>query len=107
MGLNEVEWVGKSIPGVPYPVCRAEEAQRLEAERKETERREAERRERERIESEERQRLEMDKLGAEDAKYFAVELCEMFTSRETELLQNFVKKNGKMPKLNGMDDDLY
>src|SRR5262249_18056968 len=24
MGYTEVEWVGKKIPGVPYPVCKAE-----------------------------------------------------------------------------------
>jgi hypothetical protein len=28
MGYTEVEWVGKNIPGVAYPVCRAEELQR-------------------------------------------------------------------------------
>lgn len=28
MGYSEVEWVGKIVPGVPYPVCKAEEAMR-------------------------------------------------------------------------------
>ncbi|MBL9030829.1 MAG: hypothetical protein JNM80_03870 [Phycisphaerae bacterium] len=28
LGYTEVEWVGKTIPGVPYPVSRAEELQR-------------------------------------------------------------------------------
>lgn len=28
MGYSEVEWVGKKVPGIPYPVCRAEELQR-------------------------------------------------------------------------------
>lgn len=26
MGYAEVEWVGKKVPGIPYPVCEAEEA---------------------------------------------------------------------------------
>jgi hypothetical protein len=28
MGYSEVTWVGKQVPGVPYPVCEAEELQR-------------------------------------------------------------------------------
>jgi len=28
MGYSEVEWVGKTVPGVPFPVCKAEELQR-------------------------------------------------------------------------------
>lgn len=28
MGYKEIEWVGKTVPGVPYPVCRAEEINR-------------------------------------------------------------------------------
>jgi hypothetical protein len=28
MGYSEVNWVGKTIPGTPYPVCEAEELQR-------------------------------------------------------------------------------
>jgi hypothetical protein len=28
MGYTEVQWVGKTVPGVPYPVCKAEEHMR-------------------------------------------------------------------------------
>ncbi len=43
-----------------------------------------------------------------DAKFFLYEEAKMFTMRESELLQQFMKKHGKMPKQNvGLEEDLY
>ena len=43
-----------------------------------------------------------------DAKFFLYEEAKMFTMRESELLQQFMKKYGKMPKQNvGLEEDLY
>jgi len=42
------------------------------------------------------------------AKYFLFEEAKMFTMRESELLQQFMKKYGKMPEQNvGLEEDLY
>jgi hypothetical protein len=42
------------------------------------------------------------------AKYFLYEEAKMFTMRESELLQQFMKKYGKMPDQNvGLEEDLY
>ena len=44
----------------------------------------------------------------EEAKYFIFEQAKMFTMRESELLQQFMKKYGKMPAQNvGLEEDLY
>jgi formate dehydrogenase beta subunit len=41
-------------------------------------------------------------------KYFLYEKAEMFTMRESELLQQFMKKHGKLPEQNvGLEEDLY
>jgi len=43
-----------------------------------------------------------------EARYFLYEEAKMFTMRESELLQQFMKKHGKMPKQNvGVEEDLY
>jgi len=43
-----------------------------------------------------------------EAKYILYEEAKMFTMRESELLQQFLKKHGKMPKQNiGLEEDLY
>jgi excinuclease UvrABC nuclease subunit len=43
-----------------------------------------------------------------EAKLFLYEEAKMFTMRESELLQQFMKKHGKMPKQNvGLEEDLY
>jgi len=43
-----------------------------------------------------------------EAKYFLYEEAKMFTMRESELLQQFIKKYGKMPIQNvGLEEDLY
>ena len=43
-----------------------------------------------------------------EAKYFLYEEAKMFTMRESELLQQFMKKHGKMPEQNvGLEEDLY
>jgi NADPH-dependent glutamate synthase beta subunit-like oxidoreductase/Pyruvate/2-oxoacid:ferredoxin oxidoreductase delta subunit len=43
-----------------------------------------------------------------EAKYFLYDEAKMFTMRESELLQQFMKKHGKMPKQNiGLEEDLY
>jgi len=42
------------------------------------------------------------------AKYFLYEEAKMFTMRESELLQHFMKKYGKLPEQNvGLEEDLY
>jgi hypothetical protein len=42
------------------------------------------------------------------AKYFIYEEAKMFTMRESELLQQFLKKHGKLPEQNvGLEEDLY
>jgi len=42
------------------------------------------------------------------AKYFVYEEAKMFTMRESELLQQFLKKYGKLPEQNvGLEEDLY
>jgi NADPH-dependent glutamate synthase beta subunit-like oxidoreductase len=42
------------------------------------------------------------------AKYFIYEEAKMFTMRESELLQQFLKKHGKLPEQNlGVEEDLY
>jgi hypothetical protein len=43
-----------------------------------------------------------------EAKLFLYDEAKMFTMRESELLQQFMKKHGKLPKQNvGLEDDLY
>ena len=41
------------------------------------------------------------------AKHFLYEEAKMFTARESELLQQFLKKHGKLPRQNADIDDLY
>jgi hypothetical protein len=42
------------------------------------------------------------------ARYFTYEEAKMFTMRESELLQQFLKKHGKLPEQNvGLEEDLY
>jgi len=42
------------------------------------------------------------------AKFFLYEEAKMFTMRESELLQQYMKKHGKLPEQNiGLEDDLY
>ena len=42
-----------------------------------------------------------------EAKHFLYEEAKMFTARESELLQQFLKKHGKLPRQNVDIDDLY
>ena len=51
----------------------------------------------------------MEQVSANtEAKFFLYEEAKMFTMRESELLQQFMKKHGKMPKQNvGLEEDLY
>ena len=51
----------------------------------------------------------MEQITAnKEAKYFLYDEAKMFTMRESELLQQFMKKHGKMPKQNvGLEEDLY
>lgn len=42
------------------------------------------------------------------AEYFLFEEAKMFTMRESELLQQFLKKHGRLPEQNvGLEEDLY
>ena len=48
---------------------------------------------------------EFEKAGA--ARYFSFEEDEMFNSRERQLIQQYMKKHGKMPPGNDEEDDLF
>ncbi|MDY6971764.1 MAG: 2Fe-2S iron-sulfur cluster-binding protein [Thermodesulfobacteriota bacterium] len=49
-----------------------------------------------------------DELEKQDAaKYFSFEEDEMFNSRERQLIQQYMKKHGKMPPGNDDEDDLF
>ncbi len=55
-----------------------------------------------------RRELEEQLATNSKAKYFTFEEAKMFTMRESELLQQFLKKYGKLPEQNlGLEDDLY
>ena len=55
-----------------------------------------------------RQELEEQLATNSKAKYFVFEKAKMFTMRESELLQQFLQKYGKLPEQNlGLEEDLY
>ena len=55
-----------------------------------------------------RKELEEQLASNEKAKYLVFEEAKMFTMRESELLQQFLKKYGKLPEQNlGLEEDLY
>jgi hypothetical protein len=55
-----------------------------------------------------RKELTEQLMSNKDAKLFLYDEAKMFTMRESELLQQFMKKHGKLPKQNiGLEDDLY
>jgi NADPH-dependent glutamate synthase beta subunit-like oxidoreductase len=55
-----------------------------------------------------RKELEEQLATNPKAKYFMFEEAKMFTMRESELLQQFLKKYGKLPEQNiGLEEDLY
>ncbi|MDH5450578.1 MAG: FAD-dependent oxidoreductase [Candidatus Bathyarchaeota archaeon] len=55
-----------------------------------------------------RKELEEQLASNEKAEYFVFEEAKMFTMRESELLQQFLKKYGKLPEQNlGVEEDLY
>jgi NADPH-dependent glutamate synthase beta subunit-like oxidoreductase len=55
-----------------------------------------------------RKELEQQLATNPKAKYFTFEEAKMFTMRESELLQQFLKKYGKLPEQNlGVEEDLY
>ncbi len=55
-----------------------------------------------------RKELEEQLVTNQKAKYFMFEEAKMFTMRESELLQQFLKKYGKLPEQNlGLEEDLY
>ena len=55
-----------------------------------------------------RKELEEQLATNKRAKYFVYEEARMFTMRESELLQQFLKKHGKLPEQNvGLEEDLY
>ena len=55
-----------------------------------------------------RKELEEQLATNPKAKYFMFEEAKMFTMRESELLQQFLKKHGKLPEQNlGLEEDLY
>ncbi|MFQ6128872.1 MAG: hypothetical protein ACE5QW_08240, partial [Thermoplasmata archaeon] len=43
----------------------------------------------------------------EDAKFFTFEEDRMYTKRESELIQQFLQKQGTMPKYNDELEDLF
>lgn len=55
-----------------------------------------------------RKELEQQLATNKKAKYFIIEEAKMFTIRESELLQQFIKRHGKMPEQNvEIEEDLY
>ncbi len=46
-------------------------------------------------------------LETSEAKYFTFEENEMYTMRESELLQQYIKQHGKMPKMNEELEELF
>jgi len=55
-----------------------------------------------------RKELEEQLPTNKEARYFLCEEAKMFTMRESERLQQFMKKHGKLPKQNiGLEEDLY
>jgi len=55
-----------------------------------------------------RKELEEQLASNQKARYFVFEEAKMFTMRESELLQQFLKKYGKLPEQNlGLEEDLY
>ncbi len=44
---------------------------------------------------------------AQDARFFAVIEDQMFSKRESEMLQHFIIEHGKMPKINQEMEDLF
>jgi NADPH-dependent glutamate synthase beta subunit-like oxidoreductase/Na+-translocating ferredoxin:NAD+ oxidoreductase RNF subunit RnfB len=55
-----------------------------------------------------RKELEEQLATNKKAKFFLYEEAKMFTMRESELLQQFLKKHGKLPEQNvGLEEDLY
>jgi len=55
-----------------------------------------------------REELKEQLASNQKAKYFIYEEAKMFTMRESELLQQFLKKYGKLPEQNlGIEEDLY
>jgi len=55
-----------------------------------------------------RQELTEQIATNKEARYLLYEEAKMFTMRESERLQQFMKKHGKMPKQNvGLEEDLY
>ncbi|MEM3011074.1 MAG: FAD-dependent oxidoreductase [Candidatus Bathyarchaeia archaeon] len=55
-----------------------------------------------------RKELEEQLKTNKKAKFFLYEEAKMFTMRESELLQQFLKKHGKLPEQNiGLEEDLY
>jgi len=55
-----------------------------------------------------KQALEQQLTTNTKAKYFIYEEAKMFTMRESELLQQYIKRHGKMPQQNTeIEEDLY
>ena len=55
-----------------------------------------------------RKELMEQSAANQKAKYFLFEEAKMFTMRENEILQQYMKKHGKMPEQNvGLEEDLY
>ncbi|MCW4020849.1 MAG: FAD-dependent oxidoreductase, partial [Candidatus Bathyarchaeota archaeon] len=55
-----------------------------------------------------RQELEQQLATNTKAKYFVYEEAKMYTMRESELLQQYIKRHGKMPQQNvEIEEDLY
>jgi hypothetical protein len=51
--------------------------------------------------------LEGQLAACDKAKYFRFEEDKMYTKRESELIQQFLQRHGRMPELNDELDDLF
>ena len=49
----------------------------------------------------------LDDAGCAGAAFFDVELDELYTQRESELLARYTQEHGGLPAANDLDDDLF
>ena len=49
----------------------------------------------------------LDDAGCAGAACFEVELDELYTQRESELLARYAQEHGGLPAANDLDDDLF
>ena len=54
-----------------------------------------------------RQALQQARQEVPSARFFQYETTHMYTLRESELLQQYVRRHGRLPPFNGVEEDLF